>query len=230
MRDFYVDDGVTSIESKEEAIQLAQEARKLCAMGGLRLHKFISNDRAVLESIPPSQHATDIKNLDLAFDYLPVERALGIQWHIESDCFRFSTNLKDQPATRHGILSTVASLYDPLGFVAPFLLKGKRVLQEMCRHGIGWDYPLLDDLRSQWEQRKNDLINLEKVNIALSYVPADFGNIIKSELHHFSDTSTSGYSQCSYLRLKNEDGNIHCALVIVKSRVAPTKVTTIPRL
>lgn len=38
MKDFYVDDGVTSVESKEEAIQLAQEARELCAVGGLRLH------------------------------------------------------------------------------------------------------------------------------------------------------------------------------------------------
>lgn len=67
------DNGVTIIESKEEAVQLVQEARELCAMGGLQLHKFISNDRAVLKSIPPSEYATDIKNLDLTFDDLTVE-------------------------------------------------------------------------------------------------------------------------------------------------------------
>lgn len=50
------------------------------------------------------------------------------------------------------------------------------------------------------------------------------------ELHHFSDASTYGYGQCSYLRLCNEDGNVHCVLVMGKSRVSPLKVITIPRL
>lgn len=230
MRDFYVDDGVTSVNSKEQAIQLAQEARELCAMGGLRLHKFVSNDRTVLESIPLSERASDIKDLNLAFDSLPSERALGIKWQIESDCFTFDVNLKDQPTTRRGILSTVASLYDPLGFVSPFLLTGKRVLQEMCRHGTGWDEPLANELQPRWEHWKADLGDLEGVNIPRSYAPANFGKASRVELHHFSDASTNGYGQCSYLRLKNEEGNIHCALVMAKSRVSPRKVTTIPRL
>lgn len=229
MRDFYVDDGLASVGSTEQAIQLAQEARELCVLGGLRLHKFVSNDRAVLESIPPSERASDIKDLHLALDDLPSERALGIQWHIESDCLKFSVDLKDQPSTRRGILSMVASLYDPLGFVAPFLLTGKGVLQEMCRHGTGWDDPITDELRPKWESWKRDLANLENVNIPRSYTPADFGKVTKRELHHFSDASMSGYGQCSYLRLGNE-GDIHCALVMAKSRVTPTKVTTIPRL
>lgn len=230
LRDFYVDDGVASMDSIEEAIQLAQEARELCALGGLRLHKFVSNDRAVLESITPSERASDIKDLNLTFDNLPSERALGIQWHIESDCLKFSVNLKNQPATRRGILSIVASLYDPLGFVAPFLLIGKSILQEMCRHGTGWDDPLTDKLRPRWESWKRDLTNMEKINLPRSYAPVDFGRVTKRELHHFSDASTTGYGQCSYLRLRNEEGNIHCALVMAKSRVTPTKVTTIPRL
>lgn len=79
LRDFYVDDGVTSVKSTEKAIQLAQEAREVCALGWLRLHKFVSNDRSVLESILPSERASEIKDLNLAFDDLPIERALGIQ-------------------------------------------------------------------------------------------------------------------------------------------------------
>ena len=230
MRDFYVDDGVASMDSTEKAIQLAQEARELCALGGLRLHKFVSNDRAVLESIPSSERASDIKDLNLTFDDLPAERALGIQWHIESDCLKFNVNLKDQPATRRGILSMVASLYDPLGFVAPFLLIGKGVLQEMCRQGTGWDDPLTEELRPRWERWKNDLTNMEKIDIPRSYAPANFGRVTRQEIHHFSDASMIGYGQCSYLRLRNEEGDIHCALIMAKSRVAPTKVTTIPRL
>lgn len=125
-RDFHVDDGVTSAETVKKGIQLAQEARELCAQGGLRLHKFVSNSNAVLESIPASEHATDIKTKDLAFCEKQIERALGIHWNIERDCFTFNITLKDQPSSQHGILSTVASTYDPLGFVIPYLLHGKK--------------------------------------------------------------------------------------------------------
>ncbi|KAI3374356.1 hypothetical protein L3Q82_005959 [Scortum barcoo] len=188
MRDFYLDDGVTSVESTEDAIQLAREAHELCATGGLRLHKFMSNDRKI------------------------------------------NVNLKDQPATRRGVLSTVASLYDPLGFVAPILLKAKIILQETCRHGTDWDDPLSDELRPKWEQWRSDLVHLDKITISRTYAPASFGKVSKTELHHFSDASLKGYGQCSYLRLQNEEGDVHCVLIIGKSRVSPTKVTTIPRL
>lgn len=124
----------------------------------------------------------------------------------------------------------MASIYDPLGFVAPFLLIGKKVLQEMCRQGTGWDDPLLGELQPMWECWKSDLANLEKIRIPRCYVPADFGHVLRRELHHFSDASTYGYGQCSYLRHLKEDGRVHCALVIGKSRVAPIKVITIPRL
>lgn len=230
MRDFYVDDGVTSIADVDEAIQLAKEAQRLCAMGGLRLHKFVCNNAKVLESIAPSERATEVKALDLAFSDSSLERALGIHWHIESDSFRFHARLKDQPETRRGILSTVASLYDPLGLIAPFLLTGKRVLQEMCRHGTGWDDPLISKLQPVWRSWKSDLANLDKITIPRCYVPADFGKVTKRELHHFSDASTYGYGQCSYLRHVNGNGTVHCALIMAKSRVAPIKAVTIPRL
>ncbi|KAI2646573.1 6-phospho-beta-galactosidase [Labeo rohita] len=100
----------------------------------------------------------------------------------------------------------------------------------MCRNGTSWDDPLPKELQPRWEHWKADLVNLERINIPHCYVPVNFGKVIKRELHHFSDTSNSGYGQCSYLRFTNEEGNIHCALVIGKSRVAPIKVTTISRL
>lgn len=229
-RDFYVDDGVASVETVQDGIQLAQEARELCAKGGLRLHKFVSNSSAVLSSIPTSEHASDIKSKDLAFDETQTERALGIHWNIEKDNFTFNIALKDQPPTRRGILSTVAAVYDPLGFAAPYLLNGKRILQEMCRQGTGWDDPLPEHLRPRWECWKDDLTNLKKLQINRCYVPAKFGVVVKRELHHFSDASTNGYGQCSYLRFVNKDSHVHCVFVMGKARVSPTKVTTIPRL
>ncbi len=230
MQDFYMDNGVSSVESAEKAIKLAQEARQLCALGGLRLHKFVSNDKAVLKTIPPSECAVDVTAVDLSLTDQPLERALGIYWHLEHDHFKFRVIFKDQPATCRGILSTVASLFDPLGFLASFLLKGKTVLQEMCRNGMGWDDPLPDGLQPGWEHWKADLFNLEKIQVPHCIVPAGFGKITKREIHNFSDASMRGYGQCSYLRLGNEQGDIHCSLLMEKSRVAPLKVTKISRL
>ncbi|XP_026214228.1 uncharacterized protein LOC113160973 [Anabas testudineus] len=186
--------------------------------------------RMKLEKIPLSEQVTEAKTLDLTFCDTRIERALGVLWHIESDTLRYHICLKNQPATRRTILSTVACLYDPLGFVAPFLLTGKRVLQEMCKNGTGWDDPLTSQLQPVWENWKSDIANLERIKIPRCYVPADFGHVVKKELHHFSDASTHGYGQCSYLRQVNQDGNVHCALITGKSRVAPLKVITIPRL
>lgn len=229
-KDFHVDDGVTSTNTVEGVIQLAHEAREICSKGNLRLHKFISNDHTVLQSIPPSECAVNTNTRDLTFKDMPQERALSIQWNIEKDCFRFDNTLKLQPATCRGILSTVASIYDPLGFLAQYILNGKRILREMCQHGIEWDDPLPNSLKPRWKNWQGDFVNLEKLNIHRCYLPVSFSEPKEIELHHFSDASSSGYGQCSYLRAKNAKDEIHCSLVMVKARVSPTKLTTIPRL
>nr|XP_054749454.1 uncharacterized protein LOC129254932 [Lytechinus pictus] len=87
-RSFYVDDGLVSVSSEEEAIQLANEARQLCSKGGLRLHKFVSNSKAVLESLPKSERASDVTDSNLDFED-QVERALGIVWNVATDAFLF---------------------------------------------------------------------------------------------------------------------------------------------
>lgn len=87
--------------------------------------------------MPPSERAVSSSRLDLSFDLAPVEYALGIEWLIESDSFSFNINLKDKPGTRRGVLSVIASFSDLLGFVAPFVLSGKEVLQELCRRSTG---------------------------------------------------------------------------------------------
>ncbi|XP_064818501.1 uncharacterized protein LOC135536038 [Oncorhynchus masou masou] len=212
-RNFYVDDGLTSVSSVAEAAQLVKEARELCSIGKLRLHKFISNGKEVIATIPKEERAEGAKDLDMALDE-----------------FQFRVVVKERPLTRRGVLSTVASVYDPLGFVAPFVLAGKQILQRMCRDKIDWDDPLPDDLRSQWEFWLQGLQNLSEVRIQRSHLPSSFKEVQSYELHHFSDASTSGYGECSYLRTISTAGEVHCSLVMGKSRVAPSKVTTIPRL
>lgn len=227
-KNFYVDDGLTSVSSVEEAKKLIIESQELCKKGGMRLHKFNSNEEAALSCLEPSERAVNSEPLGLG--PAPSECALGVQWSIKEDTFNFNISLKDQPSTRRGCLSVIASLFDPLGFIAPFTLSGKRILQELCHRGIGWDDPLPEDIKPRWEEWINGLLKLKEISIPRCYHPHDFHNIIRVELHHFSDASCVGYGMCSYLRYKNDQGEVHCRLIMAKARVAPSKVTSIPRL
>ena len=229
-RNFYVDDGLTSLTTADEAIQLVSEARKICSAGKLRIHKFISNSQEVLASIPKEECAETVRHLDLALGEPQLERALGVRWCVVSDQFQFRVVVNERPLSRRGVLSTVASIFDPLGFVAPFILAGKQILQQMCRDKSDWDEPLSEELRPKWESWLLDLQNLADVKIQRCYLPASFKDVKKYELHHFSDASVTGYGECSYLRAISTSGQIHCSLVMGKSRVAPTKITTVPRL
>ncbi|XP_022102427.1 uncharacterized protein LOC110985605 [Acanthaster planci] len=229
-RNFYVDDGLISVPTKHEATDLIQKTKDLCKRGGLRLHKFVSNSVEVIDAVALEDRAKGIKDLDLRFDSLPVERALGIQWCIESDTFQFRITLKDQPLTKRGVLSTVCSVYDPLGLVAPVVLVGKQILQSLCKDQADWDDPLPDPVRSRWEQWRSSLIHLQDLKVSRCFRPEDFGDVKSIEVHHFSDASNTGYAQCSYLRLQDTEGRVHCALVMGKCRVCPLKTVTIPRL
>ena len=228
--DFYVDDGLKSVPSVEHAINLIESTKTLCKKGGFNLHKFISNRREVIEAIPVEQRAKEIKELDMTKDLLPIERALGVQWFVESDELHFRAELKDRPLTRRGILSTVSSVYDPLGLISPFLLKGKIILQGICKDGAHWDDPIPDPVRMQWVKWREDFGTLARLKIPRCYKPVDFGEVKSVELHNFSDASTSGYGQCSYLKMTNLQGKIHCTLAMAKSRVTPSKPITVPRL
>ena len=86
---------------------------------------------------------------DHLLDQLPMERALGVRWDVKSNTFVFKITLKDRPSTRRGILSVVSSVYDP--FAAPFILPAKRILQDLCRKGLGWDTPVSDDDLAVWQ-------------------------------------------------------------------------------
>jgi hypothetical protein len=228
--DFYVDDGLKSVDTVTDAVSLIQRTKDLCTRGGLRLHKFVSNSKEVIETIPADDRATGIKKLDLKNDNLPIERALGVEWCIESDSFQLRVTLQNKPPTRRGVLSTVSSIYDPMGFVAPLLLQGKQILQELCREGVDWDDPVPESIRVRWEKWRSELLLLNNLSVQRCFRPEGFEVLKSIELHHFSDASTSGYGQCSYLRMVNNEDKVHCSFVMGKARVSPLKSVTIPRL
>ena len=202
----------------------------MCASANLRLHKFASNRREVLESLPVDDRAKYLKDIDLRHDVLPVQRSLGTFWCIESDTLGFRIELKDKPATRRGILSTICSVYDPLGIVAPVILVGKQILQDLCSQNVDWDDPLPDDVLMRWEKWRNELPLLEKVKVSRCVKPPEFEDLLKIEIHSFADASEKGIGAVSYLRMVNVKNEVHVSFLMAKSRVAPIRAMSIPRL
>ena len=230
LRDFYVDDGLKSVSTEEQALQLIKSSQAMCAKDNLRLHKYASNCKDVFEALPANDRAKDLKDLDLRRDTMPVQRSLGTYWCIESDTFGFRIELKDKPTTRRGILSTISSVYYPLGAVSPVILVGKRILQALCRQNVNWDDPVPDEILPQWEKWRTELPLLEKLTFPRCLKPKNFGEPMRAEIHSFSDASDNGIGQISYLRMVNHKGEIHVSFLSAKSRVAPLKPISIPRL
>ena len=227
-RNFYVGDCLKSVPSPSEAIQLIKELCELLAKRSFRLTKFISNDREVIESVPEPDRAKSVANLDL--DKLPIERALGVHWNVESDAFTFRIIKRKNSRTRRGILSDVSSMYDPLGFAAPFILPAKRLLQQLCKEQIGWDEEIPREMSQSWDNWLEGLPQLENIAVPRYLKSHQLSQVVDIQLHHFSDASSGGYGCVSYLRCQDADNKVHCSLLMGKSRVTPIKPTTIPWL
>ena len=229
-RNFYVDDCLKSTASEAKAIHLVHGLRELCQHGGFRLTKWVSNSRTVLESIPEAERAKDIKNLDLESNDLPVERALGVYWSVENDTLGFKICIQSRPPTKRGILSVISSVYDPLGLAAPCVLPARILLQDLCQRNTDWDTEIEDKDLQAWKRWLADLPRLEQLSVQRCFKPVNFGKVISSQIHTFCDASERGYGAVSYMRSVNEEGRIHNSIIMGKSRVAPMKKITIPRM
>ena len=165
----------------------------------------------------------------LTFGKLSEDKALGVKWNIRKDTLGFRTKMAANPSTSRGLLSMLSSIYNPLGLGAPFLLKGRLIIQQLCRDRLSWDEPLVENSSYEWLKWKNTLVAMQNINIPRFYKPTDFGQIVEYTLHHFSDASETGYGQASYLRMTNENGDVHCCLIFGESIVALVKYVSIPR-
>lgn len=230
LHNFYVDDLLKSVSTAEAAKQLITDITTLLHRGGFHLSKWATNSREVLASIPVEDRVKEIMDLNLDKDKLPTERALGLQWCIESDSFTFNVQPKQQPLTRRGILSMVCSIYDPLGFLTPFTLTAKLLLQQLCKVNIGWDEEVPRNIHDEWSKWSAGFPLISKFKVQRCFKMTGFGPVTHAQLHHFADASDQGFGTASYLRLVNGENNVHVALVMGKGRVAPLKRMTIPRM
>jgi len=229
-RNFYVDDLLKSVTDAKVGIQLSRELREMLSLGGFRLAKWMSNNKEVMDSIPVTERADISTNVDLENDP-PMERALGIHWNVEKDKFVFDVKLQEKQVTRRGILSVASTLYDPLGLVAPVTLIPKLVLQNACRQKLQWDDAIVPEDAEKWTDWIQNLSALSRVDIDRCVKPANIDpTTTKAELHMFSDASQVAYGAAVYLKIYDVNGSSKCSLIMGKSRLAPIKTMSIPRL
>ena len=228
-RCFYVDDGLFSCDTVDEATKLLTDTARICQLGNLKLHKMMSNEVSVLKSFPPSDLACDLSLLKGGVSVS--ERTLGIEWSPATDCFTFSAPIAHpDTVTRRNMLHLVASLFDPLGFIAPVVLTGKLILQRAC-HGMDWDEPVSEELAKLWDSWLIVLGSLNELFIPRCLKATVLGLVSQRvELHTYSDACEKGYGSCCYLRLLGTDGTVVTSLLFGKSRVVPLKGSTMPRL
>ena len=229
---FYVDDFICSVPSEEEAKHLVPEVTFLCELGAFRLTKWVSNRNSVLEVIPVEYRATSVHNL-ISDDSTTTEHALGIRWYLDRDTLGIMHgDASQRKPTRRNILSLVCSVYDPLGLVAPLIviLPAKIILQDMCREKTEWNDALSGTHLHTWNQWLQDFHKLCAIEVPRCLKPANFGDTTNAQIHHFADASEKGYGVATCIISTNTDGQVHCMLLFSRSRVAPLKKVTMPRM
>ncbi|XP_062557097.1 uncharacterized protein LOC134221948 [Armigeres subalbatus] len=224
-QDFYMDDFIRSEEEISSATKLRKEMDELLNRGCFHLRKWCSNFPEVLEGVLPENLANPTTK---TFDPEEAVKALGITWEPASDQFRFDVKpfaMDDGPTTKSRILSVIAQLYDPLGLIAPVVVRAKILMQLLWTIPIDWNDEVPLEIRTVWQHFVEELTLLS--NFHISRFAFDVGEV---QLHCFSDASESAYGTCIYARTAKTNGAVKVMLITSKSRVAPLKKRSIPRL
>ncbi|KAK3101561.1 hypothetical protein FSP39_004496 [Pinctada imbricata] len=231
LNNFYVDDALMSVDTHKEAVSiLSRTQATLKEEGNIRLHKISSNSIDVIKSFPADDLAKEVMDINLDLSQAPLHRSLGVSWDVYKDSFTFQVYTNDRPFTKRGVLATINSLYDPIGFVSPVTIQGKFILQDVMSTVTELDEPLSEEYSTRWRTWKDSLVNLESVAIPRCYATLASNEIIRRELHVFSDASTRAIGAAVYLKIFDMSGGHHISFVHGKARVAPAHGHTVPRL
>ena len=227
-KSFYVDDGLTGADSIEEAIQLQKQLQELFSRGGFTLRKWNSSEAMVLQHVEPELR--DSQALQAIPDPDEYTKTLGILWNVHLDHFRLavSESSKIQNHTKRLLVSDIAKTFDVLGWYSPAIIKIKILLQRVWELKVDWDDPIPPEIETIWQQWRMELLLLSDKHIPRCYFPKE--SVVKSvQLHGFSDASEEAYAGVIYLRMV-DSLRVYTSLVASKTKVAPIKCLTVPRL
>lgn len=221
----YVDDCVAGAESVKDILKLQQELISLLEKGGFELRKWASNCSELLSAVK----AID-PQMPLTFDSDGPNfvKVLGLQWHPQNDIFSYCYTPINVPCTKRNILSQIARIFDPVGFLSPMIFLAKRILQLLWLSKSDWDEIPSHEIVKTWEKITSELSEISKIRIPR--LMSCLGSTTRVEVHGFCDASSCGYGCAVYFRSISSNGQTECSLVAGKSRVSPLKIVSLPRL
>lgn len=220
--DAYVDDVISGESTPSKAKKLLLDLNLLLSKGGFCLRKWTSNCPSILEGLPPEHLEKPKVNM---FD-VPQFSILGLKWSPVTDNFSYSIKPPPSPKSKRDIVSLIATIFDPCGWITPISLKAKAFMQELWLLKFDWDDPLPPEILNKWKKFIELLPCLNSLIIPRR-ITVRGGTTV--QLHGFCDASELGFSAALYLRSPTNDG-FDVKLLVAKSRVAPLKKLSLPRL
>ena len=226
---FYADNMCDSFETEAQAIEFIRQVTHSLASGGFRLTGFASSSRRVVNTVPPTERAASVKDLDL--DQPAIEYLFGSAWHIDEDVYRLRVHPVPTVSTRREMLAAMARTFDPLGICLPVTTYAKRLFQLASTNKPGWDSSLPSSLLQRWNLWAGELHLLSSIFVPRCFRPPDFPiNECVFTLVVFGDSSLEARGAVAYLRAVCGD-RVSATFVLAKGRHSPLrKPLTIPRL
>ncbi|XP_068229312.1 LOW QUALITY PROTEIN: uncharacterized protein [Palaemon carinicauda] len=222
----YTDNWLSGADSAVEAADKFCEARSILADASMDLTKLVSNSLLITSQLCDK---VPFINSD------EPNTVLGLKWCNSLDSFSFdginSDSFVEVVCTKRSILSVIAKIFYPLGLISPYVMYGKILFQELWKLGLTWDQEMPSELKLKFQRWLLSSEHFKNYQIDRCYFsPKAWGKLSHMELHGFGDASEKGYGACVYLRVPVENGSYKVSLVSSKSRVAPIKTITLPRL
>lgn len=224
--DFYVDDFLSGSDTISGALDLCKETRAIMASAKFNLRKWQSNSPEILKELGSSCNSSPVM-LDLSDNNTPT-KTLGVHWLCDSDKLGFSIHIEsNSKITKRHILSVISQIFDPLGLVSPCIVEAKILMQRLWKDKCEWDDEVSQEVADSWLVFASTLPCLNYIKIP-RWISCN--NSITHEVHVFTDASERAYGACLYIRSVTSSGTVAVHLLTSKSRVAPVRPTTTPRL
>lgn len=222
---FYVDDFVCGSDSIENGSFICENVSKVLDSGCFPLRKWLSNEPRILENIA---HKSEDKFNILEFGKEEEVKDLGLTWSCASDSLTFKiSNPPMEKVTKRLVLSHIGKLWDPFGILSPCIVIAKMIMQRLWMIKSSWDESLPEELYTQWIRFYSELSCFNDLLVPRHVVCV---NAVSYELHGFSDASENAYGGAIYIRSVDSNGKIMVRLLCAKTKVAPLKTMTVPRL
>ncbi|XP_058449407.1 uncharacterized protein LOC131429350 [Malaya genurostris] len=223
---FYVDDVLTGSDDIDELIESSKQLSQPLELAGFRLRKWCSNKPQIIAHIPDQlKESLPLTEIDRS----TTVKTLGLLWSHDSDHFGFKIPHLPKLSTvsKRIVVSEMAQLFDPLGLVGAVIVSAKIFVQQLWAMNLSWDEELPAKQRDWWFNLRNEITKLAELQIPRRVIA---NTEHRFALHCFCDASQRGYGACVYVVSSDASEVLHSYLLISKSRVAPLRGLTIPKL